>query len=84
MVVKPRSAMSAGSQVIMRYILDQRNGLEVLSRIKDLFGFGFVSLRASTDNVYRYTHKTFTGMGPVLQYFSNFPLHSKKAQSFVI
>lgn len=76
--------MSAGSQIIMRYILDQRHGLEVLSIIRDIFGFGFVSLRANTDNVYRYTHKTFTGLGTLLQYFETFPLKSKKAQSFEI
>ena len=76
--------MTAGFQIIMRYILDQKHGQEVLSIIRDEFGFGFVSLRASTDHVYRYTHKTFGGLNVLIKYFKTFPLKSKKAQSFEI
>lgn len=83
-VVKRRPAISTGFQIIIRFILDQRNGLEVLSTIRDQFGFGFVSLRASTNNVYRYTHKTFMGISSLLEYFDQYPLKSKKLRSFEI
>lgn len=50
--------------------------------IRDLFGFGKVSHRGETKNVYRLTINTFTGLSSVCSYFLSFPLKTKKGVSF--
>jgi len=65
----------------MRFILDQKDEV-ILNTIRDLFGFGKVSLRSKTDGVYRYTATGFKCMNDVLSYFKLFPLLTKKALSY--
>jgi len=63
----------------MRYLLEQTDNI-ILLKIKDLFGFGKVTLRSQTENVYRYTTTGFNSMSNVLTYFKLFTL--KKKNSF--
>ena len=65
----------------MRYILDQKDSI-ILNKIYELFGFGKVTLRSRTDNVYRYTATGFKTLNDVIRYFKLFPLQTKKAISF--
>lgn len=70
-----------GHVVKLRYILDQKDEV-ILNIIQDLFGFGKVTLRSRTNNVYRYTVTGFKCMNDVISYFKSFPLLTKKAFSF--
>ena len=70
-----------GNVIKMRYILDQKDST-ILLVIRDLFGFGRVTLRSKTDGVYRYTATGFKTINDVISYFKLFPLHTKKHQSF--
>jgi hypothetical protein len=65
----------------MRYLLDQKDNI-ILDKIQNLLGFGKVTLRSKTDNVYRYTATGFKSMNYIISYFKAFPLKTKKAQSF--
>jgi hypothetical protein len=65
----------------MRFLLDQKDS-SILLVIKNLFGFGKVTLRSKTEGVYRYTATEFKSMNNVISYFKVFPLLTKKAQSF--
>jgi hypothetical protein len=69
-----------GHVIKMRYILDQKDS-SILFIIRDLFGFGKVTLRSETDNVYRYTATGFKSMSNVISYFEIFALLTKKARS---
>ena len=70
-----------GHVIKMRYLLDQKDS-SILTVIRNLFGFGKVTLRSETDGVYRYTATGFKSMNDVISYFKVFPLFSKKSQSF--
>lgn len=70
-----------GRVIKMRYLLDQKND-SILNNIRDLFGFGKVTLRSKTDGVYCYTATGFKSMNDVISYFKLFPLLTKKALSF--
>jgi hypothetical protein len=70
-----------GRVVKMRFLLDQKDS-SILHIIRDLFGFGKVTLRSQTDEVYRYTATGFKSMNDVISYFKAFPLLTKKALSF--
>jgi len=70
-----------GYVIKMRYLLDQKDNL-ILNKICELFGFGKVTLRSGTDNVYRYTATGFKPLNDVISYFKLFPLYTKKAISF--
>lgn len=70
-----------GYVIKMRYLLDQKDNL-ILNKICELFGFGKVTLRSGTDNVYRYTATGFKPLNGVISYFKLFPLYTKKAISF--
>ena len=72
---------SLGNVIKMRYLLDQKDST-ILLTIRNLFGFGKVTLRSKTDGVYRYTVTGFKSMNDVISYFKEFPLLTKKAQSF--
>src|SRR5699024_766671 len=65
----------------MRYLLDQKDRT-ILYTVRDLFGFGKVTLRSETKGVYRYTATGFKSMNDVISYFKVFPLYTKKAISF--
>ena len=70
-----------GHVIKMRYLLDQKDS-SILLIIRNLFGFGKVTLRSKTDGVYRYTVTGFKSMNDVISYFKVFPLLTKKAHSF--
>ena len=65
----------------MRYLLDQKDSA-ILLIIRNLFGFGKVTLRSKTNGVYRYTATGFKSMNDVISYFKVFPLLTKKGLSF--
>lgn len=65
----------------MRFILDQKDEA-ILNIIKDLFGFGKVTLRSKTKDVYRYTATGFKNMNDIILYFNKYPLLTKKALSY--
>ena len=69
-----------GHVVQMRFLLDQKDYV-ILSTVQKLFGFGKVTLRLETENVYRYYATGFTRMTTVRMYFSQFPLRTKKSLS---
>ena len=72
---------SLGHVIKMRYLLDQKNS-SILLAIKNLFGFGKVTLRSKTNDVYRYTVTGFKPINDVISYFKTFPLFTKKGKSF--
>ena len=79
--ITANSRYTLGHVIKMRYLLDQKYSL-ILNKICELFGFGKVTLRSGTDNVYRYTATGFKSLNYVILYFKVFPLHTKKAISF--
>lgn len=70
-----------GHVIKMGYILDQKDSV-ILNKLCELFGFGKVTLKSGTDNVYRYTVTGFKTLNDVITYFELFPLQTKKALSF--
>lgn len=80
--IESRSNTVTGFRVILRFLLDQKKAELLLLHIRNLFGFGFVNLRKETDNVYRYTNNSFSGLVPVVKYFLAYPLKTKKSLSF--
>ena len=75
------SRYTLGYVIRMRYLLDQKDSL-ILNKICELFGFGKVTLRSGTEDVYRYTATGFKTLQDVLSYFELFPLYTKKTNSF--
>jgi len=69
-----------GVVVRMRFILDQKNEV-LLKTVRDLFGFGKVTERATNVNNFRYTIHGFTNMAVVRDYFVLHPLLTKKSMS---
>jgi len=74
------SRYTLGHVIRMRYILDQKDGV-ILNKICELFGFGKVTLRSGTEDVYRYTATGFKTLHNVISYFELFPLYTKKRNS---
>ena len=70
-----------GHVIKIRFILDQKDEV-ILNIIKDLLGFGKVTLRSKTKDVYRYTATGFKSMNDIISYFNLFPLLTKKAISY--
>jgi len=77
-----RAASANGFRVIIRFLLDQKNAFDVLMGIRELFGFGQVTLRKETTAVYRYSNDSLIGLASVREYFQAFPLKTKKGESF--
>lgn len=71
-----------GYRVSLRFLLDQKLAQINLEYIRDLFGFGKVSLRSETNQVYRLSIDSFKGLVKVRDYFLMYPLRTKKAISF--
>uniref|UniRef100_UPI0028E0A2EF hypothetical protein n=1 Tax=Perenniporia fraxinea TaxID=1350006 RepID=UPI0028E0A2EF len=69
-----------GYRVNLRFLLDQKNSLYLLTLIRDLFGYGKVIVRSK--DMYRFYCNTFVGLTSVHSYFNLFPLRSKKAVSY--
>jgi hypothetical protein len=61
-------------------MLDQKDSI-ILNKISELFGFGKVTLRSGTQDVYRYTATGFKPLQNVISYFELFPLYTKKSSS---
>lgn len=53
--ITSRTDTISGFRVRPRFLLDQKDAYETLSIIRNLFGFGRVTLRGKTNNVYRYS-----------------------------
>lgn len=70
-----------GHVIKMRFILDQKDEV-ILNIIKDLFGFGKVTLRSKTIDTYRYTATGFKNMNDITSYFNKHQLLTKKALSY--
>lgn len=71
-----------GYRVSLRFLLDQKNAKHILEYIRNLFGFGKVTLRSDTNQVYRFSIDSFKGLINVRDYFLTYPLRTKKAISF--
>lgn len=80
--INKRSNTITGFRVMLRFILDQKNSQYLLLYIRELFGYGAVSLRNKTNGVYRYYVTSFKGLIPIRNYFLLYPLKSKKNLSF--
>ena len=78
-ITKRENAIT-GYRVMLRYMLDQKNALDLLTYISTLFGNGKVIAR-STD-MYRYYCNSFIGLRSICIYFETFPLKTKKSNSF--
>ena len=72
--------MVSSYRVYLRFILDQKNSLDLLTVIRDLFGYGKVIIRSKY--MYRFYCDSFVGLSSIHSYFSLFPLKSKKAVSY--
>lgn len=70
-----------GHRIILRFLLDQKDAYNTLLNIRNLFGIGQVSLRSETKSVFRYNNNSFKGLIPVINYFNNYPLKTKKSLS---
>jgi hypothetical protein len=70
-----------GHVIKMRFILDQKDEA-ILNIIKDLFGFGKVTLISNTVDTYRYTATGFKNMNDIITYFNKYQLLTKKALSY--
>lgn len=62
-----------GYVIKLRYLLDQKDEI-ILNKVFELFGFGMVTLRSGTEDVYRYTATGFKSLNDVVRYFKSFPL----------
>ena len=80
--IQPRNKTITGYRLVLRFLLDQKNGETTLIQIKNLFGYGQVNIRKNTNNVYRYNNSSFKGLFSVCNYFLLFPLKTKKRESF--
>lgn len=81
-VIKIRAQYKLGFQVLIRFILDQKNEA-VLLIVQSLFNTGNVSLRKGTNGVYRYDAKNNLALGVVKDYFTQFPLRTIKGEAFI-
>jgi len=81
-----RKEMKTKYNVSLRFILDQKDEEMVLQNIRNLFGYGKVSLRKdrTKNTVYRYTTHSLTASKIINDYFNMFPLKTTKKHSFDI
>ena len=80
-IMKKRSSYKLGYQVLIRFILDQKNE-HVLKQVMALFETGSVYLREDTNGVYRYDAQNNRALDVVVEYFTKFPLRTIKAAAF--
>lgn len=80
--ISKRLNTKTGYRVILRYILDQKNGSALLNKIRILLGSGRVNLRAQTNNVFRYQNDSFKSVLIVKNYFDIYNLKTKKSLSY--
>jgi len=69
-----------------RYILDQKDGNDLLLYIRNLFNYGSVNLRNETQNVYRLSismnKPTRNNFSTLIDYFQKFSLKTIKKLNF--
>jgi hypothetical protein len=80
-IMKKRSSYKLGFQVLIRFILDQKNE-HVLKLVMRLFKTGSVYLRKDTNGVFRYDAQNNRALNIIVEYFTKFPLRTIKADSF--
>lgn len=80
--VRKRSSYKLGLQVVMRFLLDQKDEIPLLW-VKKIFNTGHVSLRSGTNGVYRYESNNTVALLNIINYFNEFPLKTIKAQAFM-
>lgn len=82
--ITKRDKTKNGFRVQLRFILDQKNALDTLNKIRDLFGFGRVILRNKTIDNYRYYCDSFIAIRSITSYFNNesHSLKTKKQDSY--
>ncbi len=69
-------------RVVLRYIQDQKNALSFFESIKCIFSHGFVTLRSHSKLYYRFTISNKEGLLHVKRYLDNFPLKTKKLETY--
>jgi LAGLIDADG endonuclease len=79
--ITSNSRYKLGHVIKMRFLLDQKDSV-ILSKIKDLFNTGKVTIRSNTKEVFRYTVTSYKSLNIIINYFEMFPLYTKKAHSF--
>lgn len=82
--ITKRDNTKTGYRIQLRYLLDQKYAMELLTLIKNLFNHGKVIVRKQ--DMYRYYCDTFVGLKKaslffttIITYFDTFPLKTKKA-----
>lgn len=86
--ISKRKETKTGYRIHMRYILDLKGEQEVLEKIKKEIGFGSVTIRKSADksaehkNMYRFTITSFKALKHIIDYFTKYPLKSKKSKDY--
>jgi hypothetical protein len=69
-----------------RYILDQKDGKELLLYIRDIFKYGSINLKSETNNVFRLTismnNPKINNFILLIEYFNKFPLKTTKILNF--
>ena len=77
-----RKESKIGHRIIMRFLLDQRNALDLFTILSNLFQYGYVSLRSGTKEVYRFTIDSLKGLKVIIKYYNQYPLKTKKKESY--
>ena len=82
--ITKRENTVSGYRISLRFLLDQKNSFDLLTIIRDLFGYGKVIDRSKdrSKDMYRFYCDSFVGLSFVNYYFSSFPLKSQKAVSY--
>lgn len=78
--ITKRAFTVTGYRVQVRYLLDQKYAIDLLTHISTLFGHGKVIIRST--NMYRYYCDSIIRLGNACSYFESFPLKTKKFNSF--
>ena len=73
------SKHTCGFRVRCRYILDQKEGYDILEKIKQEMDGGFYYRRLdSVEEMYRYECSSFRNLDTAREYFQRYPLRSRK------
>lgn len=82
--IQKRKEVITGYRVRAKFMLDQNNGQIILQQICNLFGYGRVYLRYKDRTIFRYLTDSFKSYNKIILYFNNYPLKTKKQQSFYL
>lgn len=67
--------------VSLRFVVDQKEGLILFNRLKDITTYG--SIYSRKNNNFRYAVTNLTSLGILISYFNQFTLRTKKHLAFV-